>query len=69
MAKRISPHSLRHTYAFACLRNSKDLFAVSKLLGHASVATTQTYVNHLNILDMRQVVPGFLVGLDRGTLA
>lgn len=69
VAKRISPHSLRHTYALACLRFSKDLFSVSKLLGHASVATTQTYVNHINILDMRSVVPGFLVGLDRETPA
>jgi integrase/recombinase XerD len=69
VAKRISPHSLRHAYALACLRFSKDLFSVSKLLGHASVATTQTYVNHINILDMRSVVPGFLVGLDRETPA
>lgn len=62
VAKRISPHSLRHTYAIACLRNGKDLVAVSKLLGHSMLATTQRYVNHLEILELRNVVPGFLVG-------
>lgn len=62
VAKKISPHSLRHTYAIASLRHSKNLMAVSKLLGHSMLTTTQRYVNHLDLMEMRDVVPGFLVG-------
>jgi integrase/recombinase XerD len=62
ISKRISPHSLRHTYAIACLRHRRNLMAVSKLLGHSLLTTTQRYVNHLDLLEMREVVPGFLVG-------
>jgi site-specific recombinase XerD len=62
IAKKISPHSLRHTYALAALRHGKNIMAVSKLLGHTTIVTTQRYVDHLDLMDMRQVVPGFLVG-------
>lgn len=36
-------HNLRHRYATVALDGSDDLLAVSELLGHASVATTQIY--------------------------
>ncbi len=39
--KRISPHSLRHSFAIRALRHGGNVVAVSKLLGHASIATTQ----------------------------
>lgn len=39
-----SAHTLRHRYATAVYAGSHDLLAVSKLLGHESVETTQTYV-------------------------
>ena len=64
VAKKISPHSLRHTYAIACLKHGKNIMAVAKLLGHSTIATTQTYVDHLNLLEMRDVVPGYLVGQE-----
>ena len=62
VAKVISPHSLRHTFALACLRHGKNILAVSKLLGHASIATTHRYVDHLDLMEMRGVVPSYLVG-------
>lgn len=37
-------HSLRHRYATATYAATHDLFLVAKLLGHASVETTQIYV-------------------------
>lgn len=37
-------HSLRHRYATATWQATHDLLLVSKLLGHASVETTQVYV-------------------------
>ena len=64
VAKRISPHSLRHTFALACLRQGKNIIAVARLLGHSTVATTQRYVDHLDLMEIRGVVPGFLVGVE-----
>lgn len=37
-------HSLRHRYATRTYEETHDIYVVSKLLGHASVETTQTYV-------------------------
>ena len=37
-------HSLRHRYATKVYAATHDLAAVQRLLGHASVATTQVYV-------------------------
>jgi len=55
-AKRISPHSLRHTFAIRSLRIKRDVIAVQKLLGHASVATTQKYLDHLGLVELRDAV-------------
>ncbi len=60
IAKRISPHSLRHTFALACLRHCKDLLKVSKLLGHSAVSTTKRYVDHLDLVELRTAIPHFL---------
>jgi integrase/recombinase XerD len=56
-AKRVTPHSLRHSYAIRCLRNNGNVVAVSKLLGHSSIATTQRYVDHLAVSELRSSVP------------
>jgi site-specific recombinase XerD len=56
-AKRISPHSIRHTYAIRALRHRATVPAVQKLLGHASVATTSRYLDHLELAELRAAVP------------
>jgi integrase/recombinase XerD len=56
-AKTISPHSLRHTFALRALRQGGNVVAVSKLLGHASITTTQKYVDHLATAELRAAVP------------
>ena len=38
------PHSIRHRYATEVYRASRDVLAVQRLLGHASLATTQMYL-------------------------
>jgi integrase/recombinase XerD len=44
--KRVSPHTLRHTFASLTLNNGAELAAVQQLLGHESPATTQIYAQY-----------------------
>ena len=58
LKKKISPHTLRHSFATHLLKRGADLRAIQQMLGHESITTTEVYV-HLDNSYLKKVVEQF----------
>jgi len=66
LSKKVTPHTLRHTYATDLLEHGADLRSVQELLGHQNVATTQIYT-HVTNKRLRDIHEKFHGGNEPAT--
>jgi integrase/recombinase XerD len=68
IAKNISPHTFRHTFATHLVEGGADLKAVQDMLGHESITTTEIYT-HLDAEYLKETINAFHPRAKRNFLA
>lgn len=61
----VSPHTLRHTFGHRWLKGGGDIYALSKILGHESVAVTERHYAQLLKDDLRSKMDAVDLGLPK----
>ena len=55
IAKKVTPHTLRHTFATHLIKQGENLVVLRDLLGHRQISSTQIYL-HMTAEDIRSAI-------------